>query len=250
MSHQHSASVWSVLQLRTDIDQILRELIGRHSLDVSLCGTDGHRFRAVSFRYLVSLKAIFDLQRTYLQSSNPTFESRSALLQHDLLFLAIMHLLGVKADSFSSQRGLPDHGKYCSFLAQVLLSGLRALLLRRQCLSSEEHEMLINRFDEVWKDEQLESVDHFIIKWLCRQIIQELSKDLQDSMYAQPACGIVNFPDFCDKLVRISKTKIRTFFIALTKCSILWKHTRILWPMLQKSQQVGLQDPLIGSITL
>ena len=180
MSHQHWAAVWSSLQLRPDIDHILRELIGRHALDASLCGTDAQRLRTVSFQYVVSLKAIFDLQRTYLQSSNPKFESRSALLQHDLLFLAIMHLLGVKAESFSYRRDLPDHRKYCSFLAQVLLSGLRTLLLQRQCLSPDEHRMLLNRFDEVWKDEQLDSVDHFVIKWLCRQIIQELPKDLAD----------------------------------------------------------------------
>lgn len=202
MSHQHLASVWSVLQLRSDIDHILRELIGRHALDASLCATDAHRLRTVSFQYIVSLKAIFDLQRTYLQSSNPTFESRSAVLQHDLLFLAIMHLLGVKSESFSYRKVLHDHGKYCSFLAQTLLSGLRALLLQRQSLSSEEHKMLIDRFDEVWKDEQLESVDHFIIKWLCRQMIQELANDLEDSTYAQPACGTVNLPDFFEKLVR------------------------------------------------
>lgn len=201
MSHQHIAGVWSVLQLRPDIDHILRELVGRHALDASLCGPDGHRLRTLSFQYIVSLKAIFDLQRTYLQSSNPTFESKSALLQHDLLFLAIMHLLGVKAESFSYRGGLPDHGKYCSFVAQALLSGLRALLLQRQSLSSEEYKMLIDRFDEVWKDEPLESVDHFVIKWLCRQIIQELHKNLDDSVYAKPACGFVNLPDFCDKLV-------------------------------------------------
>lgn len=207
MSHQHLAAVWSALQLRPDIDHILRELIGRHTLDVSLCGTDGQRLRTVSFQYVVSIKAIFDLQRTYLQSSNPKFESRSALLQHDLLFLAIMHLLGVKAESFSYRRDLPDHRKYCSFLAQVLLSGLRTLLLQRQCLSPEEHRMLLDRFDEVWKDEQLDSVDHFVIKWLCRQIIQELPKDLADSMYAQPACGMVELPDFFDKLVRFSNQR-------------------------------------------
>lgn len=210
MSHQHLAGVWSALQLRPDIDHILRELIGRHALDASLCSTDGHRLRNVSFQYLVSLKAIFDLQRTYLQSSNPTFESRSALLQHDLLFRAIMHLLEVKVGSFSYQRDLPDHGKYCSFVAQVLLSGLRALLLQKHSLSSEDHKKLINRFDEVWKDEHLESVDHFVIKWLCRQIIQELPNDLENSIYAKPACGFVNFPDFFDKLVRFSKITIRS----------------------------------------
>lgn len=205
MSHQQLAAVWSVLQLRPDIDHILRELIGRYSLEVSLCGTDSHQLRTVSFHHLVSLKAIFDLQRTYLQSPNPTFESRSALLQYDLLYLAIMHLLGVKAESLSYRNSLPDHGKYCSFLAQVLLSGLRALLLQRQTLSSEKREILIDRFDEVWRDEHLESVDHFVIKWFCRQIIQELSKELEDSPYAKPACGIVSLPDFFDKLVRIFK---------------------------------------------
>lgn len=245
MSHQHLAAVWSALQLRPDIDHILRELIGRHALDVTLCGTDGQRLRTVSFQYVVSLKAIFDLQRTYLQSSNPKFESRSALLQHDLLFLAIMHLLGIKAESFSHRRDLPDHRKYCSFLAQVLLSGLRILLLRRQCLSPEEHRMLLNRFDEVWKDEQLDSVDHFIIKWLCRQIIQELPNDLVDSMYAQPACGMVELPDFFDKLVRLFKA-MNANVHSLTKSSIPWKYTRGLWRTLHKLQHVSLRAPLIG----
>lgn len=201
MSHKNVAAVWKDLQRRPDIDHILLELIGRYSLDVALCRTDYHRLRSISYQHAVALKVVFDLQRTYLQSSRPSFESKSALLHHDLLFSAIIHLLDLKAETFRGTSKTPDYYPYCSFLAQVLLSGLRALLLRRRSLSAKEYDTLTNRFDQVWRDERLENADLFVVQSLCRRIIQELFKGAQDSKYALPACGTVDLPDFFHKLV-------------------------------------------------
>lgn len=205
MSHKHVATTWNGLQGRSDIDHILLELIGRYSLDISLYRNDFHRVRNISFQHAVALKAVFDLQRTYVQSSNPSFESKSALLHHDILLAAIIHLLDVKAQTSHPATEVPNYYAYCSFLAQVLLSGLRALLLRRRSLSLEEHNALTNRFDQVWTGERLENAEFFVVQSLCRRIIQELHKDAQDSKYALPACGVVELPDFFFKLVRCSQ---------------------------------------------
>lgn len=198
MSHKAVAAVWAGLQRRPDIDHILRELIGQYSLDLSLHRGDHHRLRDISYNHIVALKTIFDLQRTYLQSSHLSHESRSSLLHHDLLFAAIVHLLDLKAETHR----FPDHHSYCSLLAQVLLSGLRALLLRKRSLTSKDFDTLTNRFDEVWAGERLEDVTLFVVQSLCRRIIQEFFKDTPSSKYASPACGIVHLPDFFHKLVR------------------------------------------------
>lgn len=224
MSHQQCAAVWSVLQSRSDIDHILRELVGRYAFEVAIYRNDSLRVRNTSFLYVVSLKAIFDLQRTYLQSSDPSFESKTYLVQHDLLFQAVIHLLEVKTESFGPHKELVDHKPYCGFLAQTLLSGLRALLLHKRSLMAEEHEMLTRRFNEVWREEQLDDVHHFVVQMLCRQIILELGMPAQDSKYTQPACGLVNLPDFAHKLVRLQRLERSR---PNPRCSMMWEMTKI-----------------------
>jgi hypothetical protein len=197
--------VWSTLHSRADIDNILQELIGRYFLDVSEHLSDRALFRATAFSHVVRLRTIFDLQRTYLQSPDLSFESRTSLLDPDNLFSAIKHLLDVKVQAFCAHDALPDHDAYCSFIGQALVSGIRALHLRNRRLSSSEYETVILRFKQAWSTETLRGVDHFSTNLFCHRILAELSKDELNYQLASPACGVVRLQDFYHGLVSSSQ---------------------------------------------
>lgn len=203
MSHQDVAAIWSTLQGRLDIDNIVQELIGRYYLKASQHRTDRALLRACAFDHIVALRTIFDLQRTYLQSSELSFESRSSLLHPSILFSTISHLLEVKASAISTLDGFTDHDAYCSFIGQTFLSGLRALLLQKRDTPSTEHEAFVLRFDEVWGCETLRDVDHFVINLLCRRILAELSSPDNETQYSKPACGTVKLRDLCQDQVSL-----------------------------------------------
>lgn len=201
MSHQDVAAIWSTLQGRSDIDNILQECIGHYSLKASrFCG-NRKQLRANAFTHFVSIRTIFDLQRTYLQSLDLSQDSKASLIQADLLVSTIFHLLEVQSLTFVAEDALQDHEAYLSFAGKTLLSGLRAVHLRGIQLSVEQHEMLTSRFGQVWNRESLRERDHFIINFLCRRAISEIGTSTASSIYSKPACGVVSLPDFYHGLV-------------------------------------------------
>lgn len=225
MSHKDIAAVWSTLHCRADIDNILQELIGRYVLDASL---DRALYRATAFSHIVALRTIFDLQRTYLQSPDLSFESRTSLLNPDILFSAIKHLLQVKVSAFCAHDGLPDHDAYCSFVSQALVSGIRALHLQNRRLSLSEYEAIIHKFELAWSIETLRGVDHFSVNLFCRRMLAELSNNEQTNRLSSPACGIVQLQDFFHGLVSSSYI---TKYTNSDGFSILWVAALMPSPM-------------------
>jgi len=136
-----------------------------------------------------------------LQSPDLSFESRTSLLNPDILFLAIKHLLQVKVSAFCAHDGLPDHDAYCSFVGQALVSGIRALHLQNRRLSLSEYEAVIHKFELAWSIETLRGVDHFSVNLFCRRMLAELSNNEQNNRLSSPACGIVRLQDFFHGLV-------------------------------------------------
>jgi hypothetical protein len=208
MSHQDLAAIWSTLQGRLDIEHIVQELIGHYYLNASRYRSDRGRLRASAFQHIVALRAIFDLQRTYLQSSEPSFQSKTSILQPEILFSTIMHLLEVKASVFCTDDGLADHAEYLGFIGQTQLSGLRALLLQNKHISQNEYEAFLLRFEEVWGCETLCDADHFSIHFFCRRILVELSDESEGKVYSIPACGTVQLQDFYRGLVSSQASKL------------------------------------------
>jgi hypothetical protein len=202
MSHHDLAAVWSALSSRPDIDNILPELIGRYVMETSKHASERSLLRETAFGHVVTLRTIFDLQRTYLQSVDLSFETKSAILNPDILFSAITHLLEVKASAFCAHDGLPDHDVYCSFIGQALASGIRALHLQNRRLSTSEYETIMLRFTEAWSGETLHGVDQFSINHFCHKMLAELSTELENPRLSRPACGIVRLQDFHHGLVR------------------------------------------------
>jgi hypothetical protein len=225
MSHKDIAAVWSTLQCRADIDNILLELIGRYALEAS---PDRALSRATAFSHVVALRTIFDLQRTYLQSPDLSFESRTSLLNPDILFSAIKHLLEVKVLAFCAHDGLPDHDAHCSFVGQALVSGIRALHLQNRRLSLSEYEAVIRKFELAWSIETLRAVDHFSVNHFCRRMLAELSNNEQNHRLSSPACGIVRLQDFFHGLVSSSYI---TKYTNSDGFSILWMAPLMPSPM-------------------
>jgi hypothetical protein len=201
MSHQNLASVWSTLHCRADIDNIVQELVGRYVLDVSEQTADRSLSRATAFSHVVALRTIFDLQRTYLQAPDPSLESRTSLLNPDILFSTIKHILNVKASFFCAHDSLPDHDAYCSFIGQTLVSGVRALHMGNRRLSISEHEAIMNKFDLAWSKETLRGVDHFSINQFCHRMLGELSNIVPNSRLSSPTRGLISLQDFYHGLV-------------------------------------------------
>lgn len=192
MSHQDLGAIWSILQGRVDIENILQELVGQYILNNHKHRSDRLLFRASSFTHIAALRTVFDLQRTYLESPQPTLETRAATLLPEVLLSALSHLLEVKASAFRTADGLPDHDEYCSFIGQTQLSGLRALLLGKKKLPPRDYDAFILRFDEVWGPETLRAVDEFSVNHFCRSILIELSEGTREATYSTHACGLFN----------------------------------------------------------
>jgi hypothetical protein len=199
MSHQSFAAIWIELQTRTDIDNILCELIGRNSLESSVLATDSDELLDSSLRLTVSVKAIFDLQRTYSQCSRPSGECPH-LLRPRQLFLAILYLLRIKSRVFCrSEDTSTQYVAKRSFVAQTLVSGLRALWFRMHSLSRDEITQLRSMFEEAWDGDELYGLDKFLIRTLCRMILEELSDP--QPVLIHPACGEVKLRDYSTGLV-------------------------------------------------
>jgi hypothetical protein len=226
MSHRDLASIWSALQNRPDIDNILQETIGLYFLDTLMLRGDRKLLRARAFEHVVELRAIFDLQRTYLQASCPSTETQRALLKPGLLLSALFHVLELKASAFRTEDDLPGHETHCSFICQTQLSGLRALMLRSQKIFRRECQSLFRLLEEAWDCELLSDANQFLVL-LCRKMITELSSQSDGKTYSKPACGTVILPDFHHGLVSISKGDSNA--MSVNNPSILLKNEKMQW---------------------
>jgi hypothetical protein len=159
MSHQIVAAVWEQLG-RHDIANIVREILGQHAVDLALQWHDGLISNMEELMHAVCwLKAIFDLQRTYLQGQTGVDGCHPYLVRFllpaDLVFSTIMYLVQVKLRLFPSATAtILEYSKYRYFLAKTLLSGVRVLLLRNEPLSAEKKYNLERAIRAAWQRQQ------------------------------------------------------------------------------------------------
>ena len=195
MSHEDVALVWSVLYGREDINSILVEAIGSHSLEVSVYRGDPERLRKVIDHHILNLKVIYDLQRTFLQSSPRKSKTLLSLLRREVLFSSIIHLLDVTAVAFSLPNGSPSLVGGTLY-AQTLLSALRALSLQDGVMKGDELDLLDRRFEETFKKRHLDDLNSFTINSVCRKMIKDLFQGREPRDISTPACGVTTLPDF------------------------------------------------------
>ncbi len=201
MSHEDIAEVWSLLSGRQDVDNVLRELIGTHYLTVSLARRDHLKLREAFLSHIVTLRVIFDLQRTYLQSSIRSPESISSLLSRELLFSAVLHLLDVIVTGCITCSDLSTEEPYNRLTAHATLAGLRTLLLQKKSLTAREYDLLNSRFEEIYERGHWHGTGYTLTLRICRQAIQALASPVPNVEYAEPACCTASMPDFFNGLV-------------------------------------------------
>lgn len=187
--HRNLAEVWQHLEGRHDLANILREIIGQHSVETTL-QEDVTRSTGESVRTVIWIKTIFDLQRCYF-SGNATGVAEcppyvlSCLLPPELLFSSILYLINIKTRLFSSHTTLmtreftrPRH-----ILAQTILSGLRLLLLRKESLATNDKRRLQNAINMAWQDDRLLGVERFIVSDLFAGILDSINDTSRENPY-------------------------------------------------------------------
>jgi hypothetical protein len=223
MSHEDIALVWSVLYGREDVNSILLESIGSHSLDVSVHRGDPERLRKALLQHVLNLKVIYDLQRSYLQSPPRKSKTLLSLLRREVLLSSILHLLDVTAVALSLAGGSPSPVGGTVY-AQTLVSALRALSLHDGAMTENEHEVLDRRFEETFKNRHLGDLDNFTINSVCQRIIKDLLLGTEPRELSTPTCGVTALPDFFSESV--SPNVCVCGCILLRLASMFWSSTR------------------------
>ncbi|KAJ4347895.1 uncharacterized protein N0V89_009267 [Didymosphaeria variabile] len=189
LQHRNLAQVWEHLQGRHDIANLLREIVGQHS--IASHDTESRSIEE-SIRTIGWIKIVFDAQRCYLSgiatgvAECPPYVL-SCLLPPDLLFSTILYLINVKTSLFSSQTTLmtreftrPRH-----ILAQTILSGLRLLLLRKEGINANDKRRLQNAINQAWREDRLHGVERFIVAELFAEILNALNEPSRENPYAR-----------------------------------------------------------------
>jgi hypothetical protein len=195
------AKVWILLQTRIDICSIIREVLGHYTL----ASVGGSASTENAFSFFVWMKVIYDLQRTYSQSSDPSPESRSYLLPPRILLTTIHYVLKEGSRLYSHQHGADKRSlarRY--FVARVLLSGLRALQLRGMesgGFSTQEIDE-ISTFVHIWRSEAGGITQEQFMLTKCQGAISQIRRGPgPGDIWHMPASGTCNLRDNHDVLV-------------------------------------------------
>ena len=228
MSHCSIEAVWTQLEKRSDLTTILRDAIGQYAIQTALCSKNYPTEESIqAFNQLIStIHTAFHLQRTYLQSREPSPNIESSLVDPSFVIEIIIFLLDIK------DACIPAHGdlgsveeKVLRSIGVVLLAGLRLLTLQKSklVLPSDLHWSL--------KADLLKSklanwplanrVHRFLVGELCMRFLQKLSTSTEppiaDSIKAlckrhhdyPRTRDDADLPDFLDSLVGIAENSER-----------------------------------------
>jgi hypothetical protein len=188
--------VWILLQARVDTESIVREILGHFSLS-----TVGKTPSAtLFFSFFMWIKVIFDLQRTYSQSPEPTLESRSYLLPPSTLFTVVHHILERRIQVYPQGQCMDEKNiRQRYFVARALLSGLRALQLRANeglpDISNDKIEKLRELVASWWTEAKGNPSEQFVLEKCQIAISNIIQRPEADSVWQKPACGICELRD-------------------------------------------------------
>lgn len=127
--------------------------------------------------------------------------------------MAILYLLRLKSKVFRRFENISAHyTSKRSFIAQALVSGLRALWLSKPTLSSYHKAQLRDKFYDAWRGDSLNHHDEFLVNALCADMIRELTgPSVPPSGLALSAHKKIQLRDYSAGLVgnaKISETSI------------------------------------------
>jgi hypothetical protein len=177
--HSNLATVWEHLLGRTDLPEVLREIIGQHALQFTFIEHKAHPYHK-TYETIIWIRIIFDLQRCYLNGHTtgaaeiPSHMS-AHLLPPDLLLSSVLYLISAKSRLTSSEDAPLTYEPI--ILAQAIMSGLRLLLWQKQCISPREKWLLQTAIAEAWKDDHMREVESCIVQ----QVFPALLEVIQDT---------------------------------------------------------------------
>lgn len=191
MSHKSLTLTWTSLEERTDIANILHEVLGSFVLAQSNLQRAPYS-RATKWSVILLFKVAFDLQRTYLQPRELSSELQEYLiLPGELIHLLSYLCLARDEIAVGSTISLEERKALLRLRAQTLVSGVRALTLLQQRLwgsqdsngqsrvwvpssrDIEELRRLQNALASSWADESDEPLC-FALSDLCQASVTEL----------------------------------------------------------------------------
>jgi hypothetical protein len=135
MASQDFRSIWAYLQSRKDLDNIVCEMVGRLMLPGTVTIDS-------VLHGLCVIKMVLDLQRVYLQPTSLSKTARLLLLSpHRVVELLRFTLESSKKCKTSNVSPNSEHLRSLELhVCQVVLSGIRALLLIKQkCPGNQPH---------------------------------------------------------------------------------------------------------------
>jgi hypothetical protein len=127
MARHEFTSIWAYLQSRKDLDNILCEVVGRSLLQSTLTLDS-------LLHCLCVVKVGFDLQRLYLQPGRLSATARSLLLSPPRIVELLQFVLE-SSRKWKTANASTGSGHFQSlelYVCQVVISGIRALLLIKQ----------------------------------------------------------------------------------------------------------------------
>lgn len=211
MSHPLVAAVWEQLG-RTDIGNILREIIGDHAAQLAVSQVQNGLVADIEplVRMVFWIKAIFDLQRSYLQGLTSVRECPPTLLPYllpsETIYSTLMYLIRIKAELLPMMAaGVRDRAQYRYFLAEAVLAGVRLLLLRGGCIHAEMRSNLERAMKIAWQHPGLANEESYLVNVLLPRAIGDIGcADVSNGQSPLAACGRHSLPSFNSGLVSTS----------------------------------------------
>lgn len=208
MSHPLVAAVWEQLG-RADIANILREIIGDHAVQLAVSQVQNALVADIEplVRMVFWIKAIFDLQRSYLQGLTNTHDCHPSLLPYllssDMIYSTLMYLIRVKAQLLPMTAStVRDRTQYRYYLAEALLAGVRLLLLRGESLHPEMKSNLERAMKTAWQHPGLSSVESYLINVVLPRAINDIGcADSQTDRGFSATSGRFTLPSYVVGLV-------------------------------------------------
>jgi hypothetical protein len=175
------ADVWKLLVGRSDVDNIILELLGHFSLEKIYADADKETYQYLVITLLAQLNAIFDVQRLSLPSENLQVGWYLGFLASwEVTLRSVEFALQIVVDGRESLwESRPLRDKY---LAELLLSALRFLTLHPKAPANQRAKDRRDRFARI----------HGLLERLCdsypgqKSFLLLVCKEVTDSLRTEP----------------------------------------------------------------
>jgi hypothetical protein len=175
------ANVWRLLSLRSDVDSIILELLGQFSLEKIYSDSDKETYQHLVVALLAQLNAIFYIQRLSLPSESLQVSWYLGFLASwEVTLRAVEFVLQIVVEERESVWETPLlRDKY---LAKLLLSALRVLMLHPKVPANQRAKDRRDRFERIHRS--LERIHDSYPD--SKSFLLLVCKDITDSLHTDP----------------------------------------------------------------